>query len=99
MTDFPDELRMHRALFIHWRDKTPLYQAGHASAKHLAEARRVPSSVSCITRRNVPEELSRASIVTERSGSLIKGGVVLVYCPNYKLLSKLSDLRRWAAEL
>lgn len=94
MTDITDELLKHRVIYIPWRDETPLYQAGPAIAQYLAKAHRVPLSVLCITKNNAPDELSRVPIVTERSGSLANGGVVLVFCPNYKLLSKLAHLSR-----
>ena len=94
MTELTAELLKHRAIHIPWQDETPLYQAGSAIAQYLAQAHRVPLSVLCITKSNSPDELSRVPIVTERSGSLVDGGVVLVYCPNYKLLGKLAHLSR-----
>jgi len=43
---------------------------------------------------DAPDVLGKATIVTERSGSIRDGGIVFAHCPTYKLMHKTARLKK-----
>lgn len=94
MSGWLEEARKHRYIYVP-RDATQdTLGPGKDLALALARQRSVPLTVLLVRKADVGNhpELAKQTIVTERSGSIADGGVVLVWRPRDKTMEKLQDL-------
>lgn len=87
-----DAVYGHQYIYIPWSKNGSHSAASIAATKLIAAKHRLPITVVAGTLQSVPDEFSRAAKVTERSGSVKAGGVVLAYYPTNKLMSKIDQL-------
>lgn len=94
MTDLDAEYLNHQYLYVPWVDGVETHNLGKALAIVLADHYRAPLTVLCPQKSNALHhpELAKRAIVTERSGGVQDGGVVLAWCPSFKLMDKAYHL-------
>jgi hypothetical protein len=89
-----DDLVSHQYIYVPWIDEHPIYEIAAPLALHLQKHFHAPLTVVCQQKSGVPELLRKSAVVTERSGDVRDGGIVLVYCPSNKLMDKISRLEK-----
>lgn len=89
-----DEITKQQFIYFPWVKERPLHGASPQLALHLRNKHRGRLTVVCPLKSSVPDELVKEVVVTERSGSVMDGGIVLAYCPTYKLMNKISHLKK-----
>lgn len=94
MSSLEDEVLRHQFIYIPWVSDKPVYQHSPQLALYLQQKHRARLTVVCNTKSNIPDVLKKASAVTERSGSVVDGGVVFAYCPTYKVMRKATRLQK-----
>ncbi|SDI87063.1 hypothetical protein SAMN04488693_1293 [Arthrobacter subterraneus] len=94
MAALEDEILKHQFIYVPWVQDKPVYQNTPALALYLRDKHRARLTVVCSTKSNVPDELTKTPSVTERSGSIMDGGIVFAYCPTYKAMSKTTRLEK-----
>lgn len=95
-TPDPAEYLRHRHLFVPWRDGVDTLTAGKKLGLWLTQQHEARLTVVSPLKSNAEHhpELARETIVTERSGQVRDGGVVLAWCPTYKAMAKTYGLER-----
>jgi len=88
------EITKHQFIYVPWVKESPLHGASPQLALHLRKKHGGRLTVVCPLKSSVPDELAKEVVVTERSGSVMDGGIVLAYCPTYKLMNKISHLKK-----
>lgn len=93
--DLAEYLR-HRYLYVPWRDDIDTMPIGKALGLLAANQHSARLTVVCPLKSNAQHhpELARKEIVTERSGQVRDGGVVLAWCPTYKAMVKTYRLEQ-----
>lgn len=94
MASLEDEVLRHQFIYVPWVEDKPVYQHSPQLALYLQKKHRARLTVVCNMKSNIPYVLKKTPAVTERSGSVIDGGVVFAYCPTYKLMSKVTHLEK-----
>lgn len=94
MTSLEDEVLSHQFIYVPWVDDKPVYQHTPQLALYLQKEHRARLTVVCNMKSNVPDSLQKVPAVTERSGSVVDGGVVFAYCPTYKVMCKVTRLEK-----
>jgi len=89
-----DAIYDHQFIFIPWTSAISHSAASIEATERIATKRGLAITVAVQTLQYVPDVLSRAAKVTERSGHVKPGGVVLAYYPTYRLMSKIDHLWR-----
>jgi len=92
----PSEFRRHQYLYVPWRDGADAMPIGKELGLWLADQHGARLTVVSPLKSNAEHhpELARKEIVTERSGQVRDGGVVLAWCPTYKAMAKTYNLER-----
>jgi hypothetical protein len=98
MASIDDELLRHQYFYIPWVE-TPApapepFQIAAPLAAYLAQQRKARLTVVTIQKSTAPEALRKSTIVTQRSGTVMDGGVVLAFCPSYQLMDKITSLKK-----
>jgi hypothetical protein len=94
MSDRLDEALKHRQIYLpRCAEKDTLGLAKQLGLA-LAQRHRARLTVLSVQKGGAThhQELAKQTIVTERSGRIEDGGVVLVWCPRYRTLEKLYHL-------
>lgn len=96
MDDIAEEALRHQHIYMPWEEGLDTAEAGKEVALYVARQRRARLTVVSADRRSATDhdELSRLPIVTERSGAVEDGGVVLAWCPTYKVMEKMRHLKQ-----
>ena len=100
MTEFeapdPSEFLRYQHLYVPWREGVDTMPVGKGLGLWLAEQHGARLTVVSPLKSNAEHhpELARKEIVTERSGQVRDGGVVLAWCPTYKAMAKTYNLER-----
>lgn len=94
MTSLKDEVLKHQYIYVPWVADKPVYQHSPQLALYLQKKHQARLTVVCPQKSNIPDVLKKAPSVTERSGSVVDGGVVFAYCPTYKVMSKVTRLEK-----
>lgn len=94
MGDLAEEVLRHQYIYMPWEAGTDTLGAGkelalYVAREHCGHLTVVCPDKSCATEHN---ELARLPIVTERSGRVVDGGVVLAWCPTHKVMEKVRHL-------
>ena len=93
-----DELLRHQYFYIPWvtttLPATEPFELAAPVAAHLAQHYKARLTVVTIQKSNAPRALRNATIVTERTGIVADGGVVLAFCPSYRVMEKISHLEK-----
>jgi len=91
MNSLSDEVDKHQYFYLPWSEP-PIFELGPSIALHLRDHYKARLTLLCPQLSNAPTALKKATTVTQRTGSVADGGVVLVYCPTYELMDKISHL-------
>lgn len=96
MSDRLDEVLTHRYVYLPRGTTKDTLQPGKLLGLAVARARRVPLTVLAPQKNSATfhAELAKLEIVTERSGRVSDGGVVLAWCPRYKTMEKAQHLEK-----
>ncbi|MGY0386361.1 hypothetical protein ACWZJV_05260 [Nocardioides sp. WG-D5] len=94
MSDLLQEVLKHRYVYVPHRQVKDSLALGKRLGLAVARSQRVPLTVLSPRKSDVTQhaELNKLTIVTERSGYIADGGVVLVWCPRFKTMEKLHHL-------
>ncbi len=92
--DIAAEVMKHRYIYVPWGSGLDTVEAGKALGLHVAKKHDARLTVLATLKSNAEHhaELAKLPIVTERSGGVSDGGVVLAWCPSYKVMDKIRDL-------
>jgi len=95
-TPDPAEYLRHQYLYVPWRDGVDTMPIGKALGLWVASQHSARMTVVCPLKSNAEDhpELARKEIVSERSGHVRDGGVVLAWCPTYKAMAKTYHLQK-----
>jgi hypothetical protein len=94
MASLEDEVLKHQFIYVPWVDDKPVYQHSPQLAMYLQRKHQSRLTVVCALKSNIPDVFKKAPSVTERSGSVADGGVVFAYCPTYKVMNKVTRLKK-----
>lgn len=94
MSDLLEEVLKHRYIYVPRGEVKDSLTLGRNLGLAVARARRAPFAVLTPQKSGATHhaELAKLTIVTERSGHIADGGVVLVWCPRFKTMEKLHHL-------
>lgn len=92
----PAEYLRHQYLYVPWRDAVDTMSIGKTLGLWVANQHSARMTVVCPLKSNAEhhQELARKEIVSERSGHVRDGGVVLAWCPTYKAMAKTYHLQQ-----
>ena len=90
------EVLKHRYIYVPRGTKKDTIQPGKRLGLAVARERRARLTVVAPQKSSATHhpELAKLEIVTERSGHVRDGGVVLAWCPTYKAMEKVQQLER-----
>lgn len=93
MPDQLDEVLKHRIIYVPRGTKKDTIQPGKRLGLAVARERRAHLTVLAPRRDSATfhPELAKLDIVTERSGYVDDSGVVLAWCPTYKVIEKIQQ--------
>ena len=96
MTGRVDETFKHRYVYVPRGTNKDTLQPGKMLGLALAREHRAPLTVLSVQKSGATyhPELAKQIIVTERSGHVADGGVVLAWCPRHKTMEKLHHLEK-----
>lgn len=96
MSDRLDEVLKHRYVYLPRGETKDTLRPGKLLGLAVARARRMPLTVLAPQKNSATfhSELAKLEIVTERSGRVSDGGVVLAWCPRYKTMEKAQHLEK-----
>jgi hypothetical protein len=96
MSEIDPEYVKHQYLYVPWTDKFDSFGVGKALARHVANHFRARLTVVCPQKSNAQwhDELAKLPIVTERTGTVVDGGVVLAFVPTRKVMAKVHHLSK-----
>lgn len=96
MSDLLDGALKHRYIYVPRGQVEDSLTLGKKLGFAVARARHVPITVLTPQKSGATHhaELANLTIVTERSGHVVDGGVVLVWCPRFKTMEKLHHLEK-----
>lgn len=91
----PEYLK-HQYLYVPWIKGHDLIEAGKAIGLHVAKQHKARLTVVCPRKSdaNYHDEFAKLPVVTERSGQVTDGGVVLAWCPTRKVMGKVHHLEK-----
>ena len=101
MSDRLEEVLRHRYVYLPRGETKDTLHPGKLLGLAVARARGVPLTVLAPQKNSatIHSELAKLEIVTERSGRVSDGGVVLAWCPRYKTMEKAQHLEKSAVVL
>jgi hypothetical protein len=96
--DIEAEVLKHRYVYVPWVSGLETVETGKALGLHAAKQHRARLTVVATLKSNAEHhaELAKLPIVSERSGGVSDGGVVLAWCPSYKVMDKVRGLEKSA---
>lgn len=96
MSEIDPEYVKHQYLYVPWTEGLDSFGLGKALARYVADHFRARLTVVCPQKSNAEDhvELAKRPIVTERSGTVIDGGVVLAWVPTRKVMTKVHSLKK-----
>lgn len=96
MSEQLDKLLQHRYIYVPRGQTKDTIEPGKRLGLAVARSRRARLTVVAPQKNSATHhpELAKLEIVTERSGSPRDGGVVLAWCPTYKVMEKVQRLEK-----
>ncbi len=96
MTDQLDEVLKHRYIYVPRGEEKDTIEPGKRLGLAVAQGHRAHLTVVAPRKDSATfhPELAKLDIVTERSGYPQDGGVVLAWCPTYKVMEKIQHLEK-----
>lgn len=96
MADRLERALKHRNIYVPRGTQKDTLGPGKSLGLALAREHRARLTVLSVQKSGATHhpELAKQTIVTERSGHIADGGVVLVWCPRYKTMEKLHHLEK-----
>jgi hypothetical protein len=96
MSEIDPEYVKHRYLYVPWTEEFDSFALGKALARYVEDHFRARLTVVCPQKSNAEyhSELAKLPIVTERTGTVADGGVVLAFVPTRKVMAKVHRLSK-----
>lgn len=96
MTEIDPEYLKHQYLYVPWVEGKDIIAVGKALGLYVAQQYKARLTVVCATKQNASyhSEFAKLPIVTERSGGVVEGGVVLAWCPTRRVMGKVHHLEK-----
>lgn len=94
MSEIDPEYLKHQYLYVPWIEGKDTVGVGKALGLYVARQHKARLTVVTVQKSNANfhPEFKNLHVVTERSGSVQDGGVVLAWCPTYKVMDKAQAL-------
>jgi hypothetical protein len=94
MSEIDPEYLKHQYLYVPYSDGIDTIGAGKALGLYVAQQHKARLTIVTVQKSNANfhSEFNKLPVVTERSGSVQDGGVVLAWCPTYKVMDKVHRL-------
>jgi hypothetical protein len=89
MPDFASQILRHDRLYLPWSEDRPLFELGADLGALIARERRLKVTVAAPSSLPLPSVLGGMTTVTDRTGTLPRSGLTLVYCPTAELMRKV----------
>ncbi|HEX4058048.1 MAG TPA: hypothetical protein VHX87_07010 [Galbitalea sp.] len=96
MSEIDHEYLSHQYLYVPWVEGLDSVSVGKALGLYVAQQHKARLTIVTVQKSNANfhPEFNKLSVVTERSGSVQDGGVVLAWCPTYKVMEKVHHLTK-----
>lgn len=96
MTEIDPKYLKHQYLYVPWVESKDIIAVGKALGLYVAQHYKARLTVICATKQNASYhiEFAKLPIVTERSGAVVEGGMVLAWCPTRKVMDKVHHLEK-----
>lgn len=96
MAEIDPKYLNHQYLYVPWTEGLDTVGAGKALGLYVARQHNARLTIVTVQKSNANShpEFNKLPIVTERSGSVQDGGVVLAWCPTYKAMDKVHHLSK-----
>jgi hypothetical protein len=96
MSEIDPEYLKHQYLYVPYSEGLDTIGAGKAIGLYVAQQHKARLTVVTVQKSNANfhTEFNKLPVVTERSGAVHDGGVVLAWCPTYKVMDKVHHLRK-----
>ncbi len=96
MSEIDPEYLKHQDLYVPWIEGKDTIAVGKALGLYVARQHKARLTVVCATKQNASyhDEFKKLTIVTDRSGTVVEGGVVLAWCPTRKVMDKVHHLEK-----
>jgi len=96
MPGLPEELLKHRYIYVPRGTTKDTLEFGKKLGLAVARGHRLPLTVLSVQKSGATYhvELAKQTIVSEHSGYIQDGGVVLAWCPRHKTMEKLQRLKK-----
>lgn len=96
MSEIDPEYLKHQYLYVPWIEGLDSVRAGKELGLYVAQQHKARLTVVTVQKSNANAhpEFNKLPVVTERSGSVQDGGVVLAWCPTYKVMGKVHHLTK-----
>lgn len=96
MSEIDPEYLKHQYLYLPWVEGLDSVGAGKALGLYVAQQHRARLTIVTVQKSNASfhSEFNKLPVVTERAGSVQDGGVVLAWCPTYKVMDKVHHLTK-----
>ncbi len=96
MSDIDPEYLKHQYLYVPWTEGLDSVSAGKALGLYVAQQHNARLTIVTVQKSNANfhSEFHKLPVVTERSGTVQDGGVVLAWCPTYKVMDKVHKLTK-----
>jgi hypothetical protein len=94
MSEIDPEYLKHQYLYVPYSDGIDTIGAGKALGLYVAQQHKARLTIVTVQKSNANfhSEFNKLPVVTERSGAVQDGGVVLAWCPTYKAMDKVHRL-------
>lgn len=94
MSEVDPEYVKHKYLYVPWVEGVDTISLGKALGLYVAQHFKARLTVVTAIKQNAAfhDEFAKLPVVTERSGGVVDGGVVLAWCPTPKVMDKVHRL-------
>lgn len=96
MAGIDPEYLKHQYLYVPWVSGNDTIAVGKALGLYVSAQHKARLSIVCPVKSNAGyhDEFAKLPVVTERSGHVTDGGVVLAWCPSRKVMDKVHHLEK-----
>ena len=94
MSEIDPQLLKHKYLYVPYSERIDTMAIGKAVGLYVAQQHRASLTVVTVQKSNAVfhPEFKNLTVVTERSGTVREGGIVIAWCPTMKVMDKISHL-------
>ncbi|MFZ4895045.1 hypothetical protein ACL9RL_11380 [Plantibacter sp. Mn2098] len=96
MTENDPEYVKHQYLHMPWVESKGIVVAGKALGLYVVRQRKTGLTIACATKQSTSShpEFVKLPNVTECSGGVVDGGVVIAWCPSREVMENVHHLKK-----